>query len=69
MVTYILWTTAVGGLAAGVAYSAAAPPPPHPSCSAARDLLLYHYWLAKLATRDTALLVHFRDSHRSHYWL
>lgn len=58
MVAHVFWVARVGGVAAGVAHSAAAPPPPHPSRRAARDLLLYNHWLAQLAAGDTALLVH-----------
>lgn len=65
MVTHLLWITHVGSVAARMAHSASTSPPSYTSCCAARDLLLYHYWLAELATGKVTFLVHFRDHNRN----
>lgn len=69
MVPYILWFASVGGVVTRMAHSVAASSPPHPPRSAARDLLLYHHWLAELASGITSLLVYPRDYDRSSDWL
>lgn len=63
MVAHLLWITFMGGVVARVAHSATTAPPSYPPRSAARDLLLYNYWLAQLAIRETAILVHIRSSY------
>lgn len=69
MVTYIFWITSLGGMVARVAHSAASTPPSHTPRRSARDLLLYNYWLAQLATRETQILVHIRDPYRRPNWV
>lgn len=63
MVAHVFRLARMGRVAAGMARGASAPPPPHPPRGAARDLLLYHHWLAQLASGETTLLVYSRDGH------
>lgn len=61
MVTYLFRLTDLGGVFARVARGTTTSPSPNSPCGAARDLLLHHHRLVKLAVGETPLLGHTGD--------
>ena len=63
MVPHLFWTSRMGRLATGTSNNFTQKTSPSSSCGSTRDLLLYHHWMVKLATREASILVHSRNNY------